>query len=734
MGGKGQSTKTGTEREQPKGRRKKPSRRPKKGPRPVGDDALSAPSSPPRMAEARGFGRGAPLWDLAPAVLAELDFSVPLARIAALGLESEGALWDHLRERPELVLELGAAIEVRYATRETLRLLKARDAEEAKRNQASMLVEGTVPPLAEVLVSFFGGAGRVRVEAPLVALDGTPVLLDVTVAAGGDPPDHSRVFMAAHDLLFRRRRGELSANLEAVLRCSPNAMIAYSPGGRIQLWNPEAEKLFGYSVSEALGRPLFDLLVPPGLRPEAEILMERALSGEPVRGVETRMICRNGDQIPVALNLSRIEDSDGEVLGIVGEVRDLRADRVLRYQRDEARRMLERSEAHYRHLFESAPVAIWNVDLSAVQTSLNKLDCATSQALDRHLLEHPLELARLYTKVRIRDVNDAAVRLYRERSRTDLLITWPNAIPREGMDAMRAICLAIYEGRGTLRVDTQGRMPSGARLDIALTVGAPGEPPAWDRAVMLAEEITARKKAEEVALSHTAELARSNVELEQFAFDAAHDLMEPLAIVSRFAGLLHQRAAGSLEPTAAEWLGFIESEIARIREMVTKMLELSRLQSEQRPAEPVDCGVLLRELGESMHEALEASEATLRIGPMPAVRGDGVQLARVFRNLLGNALKFRGDAPPEIRIGARREGELWQIWVRDKGIGMDPADAREIFRPFRRLHPVDEYPGTGIGLAICARIVELHGGRIWAESKPGRGTTFRLMLPGAVEG
>jgi PAS domain S-box-containing protein len=245
----------------------------------------------------------------------------------------------------------------------------------------------------------------------------------------------------------------------------------------------------------------------------------------------------------------------------------------------------------------------------------------------------------------------------------------------------------------------------------------------------ISEDITELKETRAALEERTRELERSNKELERFAYVASHDLHEPLRTIHSFTDLLREEIGGDLSDNARSFMGFITSGAVRMRLLIDGLLQLSRVGRHTCSPESVDTGALLDEIEALLHSSIAEAGGRITREQLPEVRGDPRLLIQLFQNLLANALKFRGPSPPLIRVACEEEEALWRFSVSDNGIGFEPEYAEQIFGVFRRLHPTGTYDGAGIGLSICQRIAEAHGGDIWAESSPGEGSTFFFTLP-----
>lgn len=224
------------------------------------------------------------------------------------------------------------------------------------------------------------------------------------------------------------------------------------------------------------------------------------------------------------------------------------------------------------------------------------------------------------------------------------------------------------------------------------------------------------------------ELKRSNTELEQFAYIASHDLQEPLRGVAGCLQILEKKHGEKLDEKAKQLIEHAVDGATRMRSLVDDLLLLSRVSSGGQTFKPVDLSEILEAALKNLKQSIQESQAKITNDPLPVLNADQSQLVQLFQNLIGNALKYRSDKPPEIHVGGTLSDGCWTLSVRDNGIGFDQQFAERIFLPFKRLHSRTEYTGTGIGLAICQKIIQRHGGEIWAESEPGKGTVFYFRL------
>ena len=304
------------------------------------------------------------------------------------------------------------------------------------------------------------------------------------------------------------------------------------------------------------------------------------------------------------------------------------------------------------------------------------------------------------------------------------------------VDEIPAILQRLSRGERIDHYRTRRKTKDGRILDVSLTVS-----PIRDKsgkvigASKIARDITHQVETE-AALREANELLRlANADLEHFAYSASHDLQEPLRSVSIYSEMLRKRLPDPLGAGANECIEYIVEGAARMQQLLKDLRNVAQATTNtQKPTQDVDANEALRRSLAILKPAIEESRAVITHGILPMVRVHDFQLEQLFQNLIGNAIRYRSEAPPRIQVTAVRAGDHWQFSVQDNGIGIDPQYKEQIFGLFKRLHTAADYPGTGIGLAICQRIVHRAGGRIWVESEPGSGATFSFTLPAGEHG
>ena len=362
-----------------------------------------------------------------------------------------------------------------------------------------------------------------------------------------------------------------------------------------------------------------------------------------------------------------------------------------------AEEKLRESEERFRSLFEENPVACHEIDRDGIVRRVNRAECTLLGFDAEDILGQPIWL---FVTLEERDRSREAIG--RKMSGEQPLAPFEREYQRR--DGAR-VALEIHENLL--------RNPAGEVVGI--------------RSTML--DITERRNAERALAQYAEELARSNAELEQFAYVASHDLQEPLRMIGSYTQLLARRYRGKLGADADDFIHYAVDGATRLQTLINDLLAYSQVVRQGRPMAPVSIREIFDAALQNLEKAIEESGAQVTCGELPVLDADRTQMLQLFQNLLGNGIKFRGDRRPEVRVEAVREKELWLFSVRDNGIGIDPQFSDRIFVIFQRLHSRSEYSGNGIGLSICKRIVERHGGRIWVDSQPGHGSTFHFTFP-----
>lgn len=451
------------------------------------------------------------------------------------------------------------------------------------------------------------------------------------------------------------------------------ALIGYvDADGRYLMVNKAYEAWHGLPREQLIGRPLRDFYDEAEFVPFGPYL-QRALGGEAVEFDADVM--RNGRPWSMRMNYLPHVDDGGRTVGVYVLGNDLTA--------------LRKSERQLRTLMESSPLGMFHADAGG-----------------RCLYVNPAWLG--IAGMTLRDSLGAGwLRVVHPAHRAQIQASFVEAVTREQ--------LVITEHR-YLRPDGREVWVRGHALPLREGGRVSGF-------IGTVEDITARRELD-------AELQRSNAELEQFAYVASHDLQEPLRMIASYSQLILRRHGDKLPAEAQEFMAFIEDGGKRAQALIADLLSLARVNSHGKPLEPVALGSALKDVLRSLRVALQEGNPSVTWDEaLPTVRADRRQLGQLLQNLLANALKFRGSEPLHIHVGASRDGDgRWRISVRDNGLGIEPKFHQRIFGMFQRLQLRDEHAGTGIGLAICKKVVERHGGRIGVESEPGRGSLFWFTL------
>jgi PAS domain S-box-containing protein len=303
-------------------------------------------------------------------------------------------------------------------------------------------------------------------------------------------------------------------------------------------------------------------------------------------------------------------------------------------------------------------------------------------------------------------------------------------LPPDRKDEVHHLIARIQNGETVSHYETLRQRKDGQLIPVSVTLS----PIKDSRGAIIGvssikRDITERRRAEEELARHARALTRSNAELEQFAYIASHDLQEPLRAIGGFTGLIGSEYKGKLDANADKYIRFIVEGVARMQTLIDDLLSYSRVGRQSLSIQPVDLKQTVANVLKNLEPRIREKSAKVLIEDMPVVQADEIQMEQLFQNLIGNALKFTGAESPQVTVSSSRKDNVWVISVKDNGIGIDPRFSERIFVPFQRLHERSRYPGNGIGLTICQKIVERHNGRIWVESHPGSGANFLFTIP-----
>jgi len=475
----------------------------------------------------------------------------------------------------------------------------------------------------------------------------------------------------------------------AALEAAANGIVITGGDGRIIWANPAFTKLTGYSLDEALGQN--PRLFKSGQQPPAyyEDLWRTVISGRAWHG---QLINRrkDGSLYTEEMTVTPVRAGGGAITHFIAIKEDIS-------QRMRAEEALRHSEERYRSLFScmNEGFALHEIVCDEKGEPCDYRFLAINPAFERQTgLRRERVIGKLHSEL-LPDDDPKWVKIYGEVALTGRSVHSENYSP----------ALKRHYEMFAFR-------------------------PAPRQFAVLFMDVTARKLTEERLAGKSRELARSNADLRLFAQVASHDLKEPLRMVASYTQLLAKRYRGKLDADADQFIAFAADGALRMQALIDDLLVYARVDADPAPFKPAECGELVDAAVANLKVLLEEQGARVARGPLPSVSGNASQLIELFQNLVANAVKFHGDRPPRVRVSARRGEGAWEFSVEDNGIGIEPKHFERIFAMFQRLHPRGTYPGTGVGLAVCKKIVERHGGRIWVESTPGEGSIFRFTIPG----
>ena len=488
---------------------------------------------------------------------------------------------------------------------------------------------------------------------------------------------------------------QMEARYRGLLEAAPDAMIVVNRRGEIVLLNVQAEHQFGYRHDELLGKQVV-VVIPTGF-PERLIADGTRTAAEAVAqhmgaGIELDARRKDGSSFPIELMLSPLESDDGILVTVA--IRDISV-------RNAAKRHLAHMEGRYRGLLEAAPDAMLLVNQAGAVVLVNReaenlfgYSRSELEAQSPRILVSAYSLEALIAHTRRNE--DGA---YTQQSRTPL------------------------------ELDGRRKDQSSVPIEVMLSQLETSEG-IW--LAVSVRDVTTRRKAQTELVETMLHLKRSNEELEQFAYVASHDLQEPLRMVASYTQLLAKRYKGKLDADADEFIAFAVGGANRMQLLIQDLLVYSRVHTKGQSLASTSSELALERATTSLRHVIATSGALVTHGPLPTVMGDQGQLVQLFQNLVSNAIKYQPAGVPTVHISsAKTDDGKWMFSVQDNGIGIEARYFEKIFGMFQRLHKREEFEGSGIGLAVCKKIVERHHGIISVESQLGRGSTFRFALTAA---
>jgi PAS domain S-box-containing protein len=524
---------------------------------------------------------------------------------------------------------------------------------------------------------------KASLEFDIVGLQGARRHLE-THAAPLRHPDGTMVHLATtHDVTERRQAERAALLLGAIVDSSDDAIVSKDLNGVITSWNKGAERLFGYTSPEVVGLPV-TILIPPDRLEEEPNILARLKRGERVEHFETLRRKKDGTLFDISLTISPVKDRHGNIVGASKIARDIT-------DRKRAEAALLASEARFRQLTDTMPQIVWTA--------------RTDGYLD-------------YYNERWYEFTGFARDAYGDQSWEPIL--HPDDVQRCRENYYAAIQSGKpyhIEYRFWDRHEQRWRWFMGRAVPIRDVAGNIVK---WFGSCT---DIDDQKRVED-------DLRRANQDLEEFAFSASHDLQEPLRTVKIYSELLTKECGDSIDAEGRAYLSYLGGGATRMEMLLRDLLTYTQVAKFQAPTEATDASEALASTLASLAGVIAETGARVTADPLPSLRVHGAHLQQLFQNLIGNAIKYRSpDRPPAVHVAAELHNGHWIFTVTDNGIGIDPGYKERIFGLFKRLHTSEAYSGTGIGLAICRRIVDRYHGRIWVESEPGRGSTFRFTLP-----
>ncbi|MFC1888405.1 PAS domain S-box protein [Thermodesulfobacteriota bacterium] len=525
-------------------------------------------------------------------------------------------------------------------------------------------------------------------DMELTCKDGSTIWTEMTMSFLRDSRGRPTGIMGVtRDITDRRKAEKNLQESEELFRVffenAPIYCYMVSTEGKLLNINKSALKTLGYKKEEIIGKSLLTTIYPPSFQKRAEKLLKTWKKRGELKGEELNIITKDGTERSVLLNVQAVKDSKGKILHSISVQSDITDQKRVEGE-------LKRSEETAKAILNASSDVMFLVDLEGRILAANEAlgirfgmqtDDLVGKRLDE-LISPDIAHTRLG---RIREVVDSGKAVF-------------FIDEREG---------AVFDNTFYPLFDAQGEV---------------------ERVAAHARNITEQKEAENKLRKTMEELKESNADLEQFAYTASHDLMAPLGTISGYAQLLAHRYQGRIDTDADKYIERIVVGVESMQTLVEDILSFSQLVKQGRHEAHTDLNTILGQVLSNLNQAISTSEAVITSDELPTITADRSQLIQLFQNIIGNAIKFSGDDPPRIHVSAKRKGDKWLFSISDNGIGIEPRFRERIFILFQRLETGKKHPGTGMGLALCKKITERHGGRIWVDSGSGEGSTFYFTL------
>ncbi len=498
--------------------------------------------------------------------------------------------------------------------------------------------------------------------------------------------------------------------LQTMLASINNGVVATDTEGRIELMNPMAETLTGWTQTQAFGKPFEDIVTLKSEQlgelitsPVRHILRDKADMNV---STPIELINKDGLQIPIGYNAAPIKDQFGSIVGAVMVFRDISDRQKAEREHIQLTLLLAAQQKRLENILANVPGIVWE-SVIVPDSQQQRMEFVNSYAekILGYSREEWLSIPNFGQKIIHPDDAESSQKEAQaifEAGNMSAVIQF-RCLAKDGR-------VVPIEAHYTILTDETGKVVGtcGLMMDIS------------------------QRKADENAIKQSAlDLKRSNEQLEQFAYVASHDLQEPLRMITSYLQLLERRYKDKLDQDAHEFINYAVDGSTRMKALINDLLAYSRVKTGEQDFARFDTKAALEQAITNLQISIAETGAQITYDSLPNILGNEAQFVQLFQNLLSNAIKFHGEESPKIEVKAERSGTVWKFSLKDNGIGIEPQYVERIFIIFQRLHTKDRYPGTGIGLAICKKVVEHHGGRIWAESTPGTGTTFWFTIPSA---